>query len=131
MNNNFIEARKLKISILHHVPLFQTYPEWESKKNLMLSSFFWGYICLQVGAGQLAKNYGPKLFLCVAIFVTSLFTILIPILGEAIGYGGVILCRIVQGLSQGFLVPSIHNLLSHWAPTSERATYGSAVYAGE
>ncbi|XP_050502755.1 putative inorganic phosphate cotransporter [Diabrotica virgifera virgifera] len=110
---------------------YPTYPEWKPKKNLMLSSFFWGYICLQIGAGQLAKNYGPKRFLCCAIFITSLFTILTPVLGGVLGYGGVILCRIVQGLSQGFLVPSLHNLLSQWAPVTERATWGSAVYAGQ
>ncbi|CAG9865516.1 unnamed protein product [Phyllotreta striolata] len=110
---------------------YKTYPEWKSKKNLMLSSFFWGYIVLQVGAGQLAKNYGPKLFLGSAIFITSISTILVPILGDAIGYGGIIFCRVLQGLSQGFLVPSVHNLLGQWAPLSERATFGSAVYAGQ
>lgn len=110
---------------------YPVYPEWASKKNLMLSSFFWGYICLQVGAGQLAKNYGPKLFLFGAISITSLFTLLTPVFGARIGYGGIILCRIIQGLSQGFLVPSIHNLLSQWAPATERATWGSGVYAGQ
>ncbi|CAH1276049.1 unnamed protein product [Diabrotica balteata] len=64
---------------------YPTYPEWKPKKNLMLSSFFWGYICLQIGAGQLAKNYGPKRFLCCAIFITSLFTILTPVLGGVLG----------------------------------------------
>ncbi|XP_056640310.1 putative inorganic phosphate cotransporter [Diorhabda sublineata] len=110
---------------------YPVYPNWASKKNIMLSSFFWGYICLQIGAGQLAKNYGPKLFLFAAIFITSLFTLLTPYMGALIGYGGIILCRIIQGLSQGFLVPSIHNLLSHWAPATERATWGSGVYAGQ
>ncbi|KAJ8980965.1 hypothetical protein NQ317_013419 [Molorchus minor] len=107
-----------------------TYPEWASKKNLMLSSFFWGYISLQIFAGQLAKNYGPKFFLSAAIFLCSLFTALVPYFGAWFGYGGVIACRVIQGMCQGFLFPSVHNLLSLWAPLSDRTTVASFVYAG-
>ncbi|KAJ8923270.1 hypothetical protein NQ315_001827 [Exocentrus adspersus] len=107
-----------------------TYPDWASQKNIMLSSFFWGYVCFQVGAGQLAKNYGPKLFLGTAIFICSLATILLPLMGDKLGYGGVIACRVIEGLSQGFLFPSLHNLLSAWVPIVDRATIGSFVYTG-
>ncbi|KAJ8946323.1 hypothetical protein NQ318_004212 [Aromia moschata] len=107
-----------------------TYPEWSEKKNVMLSSFFWGYICLQVVAGQIAKNYGPKLFLTGAIFTCSTFSILIPILGERYGYEAVIMCRIIQGLAQGFVYPSVHNLLSAWVPLFNRAKVATFVYAG-
>nr|XP_023025554.1 putative inorganic phosphate cotransporter [Leptinotarsa decemlineata] len=89
-----------------------TYPEWSKKKNLMLSSFFWGYICLQVIAGQLAKNYGPKRFMSASAFIGSVFCMLIPIFGAYLGYSGVIVCRIITGLSQGFIFPCVHNLLS-------------------
>ncbi|XP_023014196.2 putative inorganic phosphate cotransporter [Leptinotarsa decemlineata] len=109
---------------------YPTYPEWAEKKNMIISSFFWGYICLQVGAGQIAKNYGPKLFLGSALFIASLFSILIPIFGKEFGYTGVMVCRIIQGLSQGFLLPSIHNLLSSWSPLSERSKWGGMVYNG-
>ncbi|KAJ8946321.1 hypothetical protein NQ318_004210 [Aromia moschata] len=106
-----------------------TYPEWTSEKNIMLSSFFWGYVSLQIFAGQLAKNYGPKLFLTVAIFTCSLFTALVPFFGSWLGSGGVIACRVIQGMCQGFLFPSVHNLLSFWAPLIDRTTIGSFVYA--
>ncbi|KAJ8980964.1 hypothetical protein NQ317_013418 [Molorchus minor] len=107
-----------------------TYPEWSEKKNVMLSSFFWGYICLQIVAGQIAKNYGPKLFLTGAIFTCSTFSLLIPVLGARYGYEGVIACRIIQGLAQGFVYPSVHNLLSAWVPLVNRAKVASFVYAG-
>lgn len=96
----------------------------------MHSSFFWGYICLQIGAGQLAERFGPKLFLCGAMATTSLFAILIPVFGAQFGYVGVIICRVMQGLSQGFLYPSVHNLLGKWTPLQERAKTASYVYCG-
>ncbi|XP_023014226.2 putative inorganic phosphate cotransporter [Leptinotarsa decemlineata] len=126
----------LNVAIVEMIPEdsvvkdYPTYPEWKDHKNTVLSSFFWGYICLQVGAGQLAKNYGPKLFLGGAIFIGSLFSILIPVFGKQFGYIGVIVCRIIQGMTQGFMLPSTHNLLSSWAPLSERAKWGGIVYNG-
>ncbi|CAH0563482.1 unnamed protein product [Brassicogethes aeneus] len=111
-------------------PDIKTYPEWKDYKNTMLSSFFWGYVCLQIGAGQIAKKFGPKLSLTLAIAVSSSFSILLPILADVIGYQGVIICRVFQGLSQGFLYPSFHHLLSVWAPNSERSKVISFVYTG-
>ncbi|VEN35349.1 unnamed protein product [Callosobruchus maculatus] len=107
-----------------------TYPEWESEKNVMLSAFFWGYVLTQIPAGQLAEYFGPKRFLSAAILTCSLFSVLIPVLGGQFGYGGVILCRIVQGLTQGFIYPSIHHLISAWVPLANRANIASFVYAG-
>ncbi|VEN35350.1 unnamed protein product [Callosobruchus maculatus] len=110
---------------------FPTYPEWSEKKNIILSSFFWGYICFQVFASQLAKNLGVKVIFSISMAVASLFTILIPFFGEQFGYGGVIACRIIQGAVQGFLLPCLHTLLSNWAPIAERAKFGGLVYAGQ
>lgn len=106
------------------------YPEWEDQKNMMLSSFFIGYVCLQIGAGQLAEKYGPKLFLSISLVITSLFSILLPPFGAWFGYQGVIVCRVIQGLSQGFMYPSMHHLLGRWIPLRERAKVATFTYAG-
>lgn len=47
-----------------------------------------------------------------------------------LGSWGVMICRILQGLSQGFFFPSSHNLLGKWVPPNERARMGTFVYAG-
>lgn len=113
-----------------HFLHFQTYPEWKQHKQLMLSSFFWGYICLQVLAGQLGKKFGAKYPLLFVMIISSVITIFIPLLGDQFGWKGVIACRILQGLTQGFLIPSCHTVLSCWAPLSERTKFGAIVYAG-
>lgn len=82
-----------------------------------------------MGAGQLAEHYGPKWFLIAAMTLSSLFTLLIPIMAN---YGAyfVVICRVMQGLTQGFFFPSIQFLLSKWVPLNERSRMGSFVYAG-
>ncbi|RZB39599.1 inorganic phosphate cotransporter [Asbolus verrucosus] len=110
-------------------PSIPTYPEW-TQKEIILSAFFWGYVIPQIGAGQIAKKFGPKWFLAVTMFLNSLFTLLIPVMAINVGQGGVIACRIIQGLNQGFLFPSIHNLLGKWTPLQERSKIASFVYTG-
>lgn len=98
-------------------------------RSNMLSAFFWGYVPPQLFAGKLAELYGPKWFLTCAMTVSSVFTALIPAMATASPWA-VMVCRIIQGLSQGFFFPSIQYLLGKWAPLSERSRMASFVYAG-
>uniref|UniRef100_A0ABK8FQZ9 Major facilitator superfamily (MFS) profile domain-containing protein n=1 Tax=Anopheles gambiae TaxID=7165 RepID=A0ABK8FQZ9_ANOGA len=105
--------------------------DWdEETKSVILSSFFWGYVVTQIPAGQLAQRYGPKILLLFSIGVCSLLAVLTPFCAHAGGAKAVIGLRIVQGLSQGFIFPSTHTMLSRWAPASERGRLGTLSYAG-
>ncbi|XP_044252508.1 putative inorganic phosphate cotransporter isoform X1 [Tribolium madens] len=109
-------------------PDIPTY-DWEDK-SVVLSSFFWGYVVLQVFAGQFGKTYGPRWFLVVAMTINSIVCVLTPIVADKLGSKGVMGCRVVQGLFQGFIFPSVHNILGKWAPTPERSRIGTFVYSG-
>lgn len=79
---------------------------------------------------MLAKKIGPKWPLIGAMTVCSISSLLIPVMAEKAGSGGVMACRVVQGLCQGFVFPSTHAALSRWAPLPERSRIGSFVYTG-
>ncbi|KAG5865887.1 hypothetical protein JTB14_037307 [Gonioctena quinquepunctata] len=100
-------------------------------KNVIMSSFFWGYVMPQIGAGWVATHYGPKWFLVGSMTASSLTGFLIPTIAAHFGSCGVMICRAVQGLCQGFIVPSIHTLLAKWLPPDERGTFPSLVYGGK
>ncbi|XP_017785014.1 PREDICTED: putative inorganic phosphate cotransporter [Nicrophorus vespilloides] len=111
----------------HGPPGIPTY-DWDDT-NVILSSFFWGYVIPQIGAGQLAKNFGPRYILISAMSLCSMFSILIPFMAS-LGSYGVMICRVFQGFGQGFFYPCAHNILSKWVPLGERTRMGTFVYAG-
>ncbi|KAJ8946308.1 hypothetical protein NQ318_004197 [Aromia moschata] len=100
-------------------PDIPTY-EWHDK-SVILSSFYWGYVALQVFAGKLGRTYGTKWFLVGAMAVNSAAFTSIPFFAEKLGSKGVMGCRMVQGLAQGFVFPSLSVVLGQWAPLNERS----------
>ncbi|XP_074033932.1 putative inorganic phosphate cotransporter [Leptinotarsa decemlineata] len=109
----------------------RTIPTYEwTDKNVIISAFFWGYVLPQVGAGWLATHYGPKWFLVGSMMASSIAGFLIPMSAAYFGSKGVMICRALQGVCQGFVIPSVHMLLARWVPKDERSMVSSIVYAG-
>uniref|UniRef100_A0A1B6CEG3 Putative inorganic phosphate cotransporter n=1 Tax=Clastoptera arizonana TaxID=38151 RepID=A0A1B6CEG3_9HEMI len=104
---------------------------WDSaKKGTILSSYFWGYIIMQVPAGQLARRLGPKYLLCGSTMICGILTILSPIFALHFNWLGFCFTRVLQGLSQGFICPSINTHMAKWAPPLERSRIFSFVFCG-
>ncbi|XP_058061471.1 putative inorganic phosphate cotransporter isoform X1 [Anopheles bellator] len=105
--------------------------DWDERtKSLILSSFFWGYVVTQIPAGQLAQRFGPKILLLLSVGICSALAVLTPVCANVGNAKAVIALRVIQGLSQGFIFPSTHTMLSRWAPASERGRLGTLSYAG-
>eukprot|EP01052_Picozoa_sp_SAG31_P053269 SAG31_NODE_13569_length_860_cov_1.873850_1_plen_162_part_01 len=78
---------------------------WSLKTQaLVMSSFFWGYICSQVFGALLAQRYGGKLVLGTAGLAWSALTVLTPVAANA-GMLPLLLCRVLLGVSEGCLIP--------------------------
>uniref|UniRef100_A0A6P7FS33 Putative inorganic phosphate cotransporter n=1 Tax=Diabrotica virgifera virgifera TaxID=50390 RepID=A0A6P7FS33_DIAVI len=103
--------------------------DWKNK-SVILSSFFWGYIGLQLFAADWGRRYGSKRFLLGAMTINCTALALVPLLAEHFGSIGVMCSRVVQGLCQGFVYPSISNLLGRWTHISERSRLGSLTLSG-
>lgn len=111
-------------------PDFEEFDWNEETKSTILSSFFWGYVVTQIPAGQMAQRVGPKILLLFSLAICSTLAILTPLCAHIGGSKLVMGLRIIQGLSQGFIFPSTHTMLSKWAPASERGRLGTYCYAG-
>jgi MFS family permease len=89
-------------------------------QGLVLSSFFVGYLLLQVVGGLLADRFGGKIVLAVGVLLWSLFTVLTPP-AASIGFGILIATRILMGMGEAVTFPSIYSIYSRWVPLTERS----------
>ncbi|XP_077289182.1 putative inorganic phosphate cotransporter isoform X2 [Arctopsyche grandis] len=105
--------------------------DWNKKiQNYVLGSFYWGYVFMQIPAGQLSYRYGGKWFVGLALIINGFISFVIPFAAGKGGWKAVCVCRSLQGFSQGFVIPSFHTLLGRWAPFAERNRMGNFIYTG-
>lgn len=83
----------------------------------------------QVPAGLLAQRFGPKIFLLSTGIICSVLTLLTPV-AAAIDWKVLCGLRVLQGLAQGVIFPSVHTSLSKWVHPSERGFLGTFTYSG-
>lgn len=109
----------------------EDYFDWNVQiQSVILSSFFWGYIVLQIPGGELAARFGGSILITLCIAINSAISLLIPLGAHYGGWKLVCACRVLQGLSQGFIFPSVHNLIGKWIPLEEKSRFGTLIYSG-
>lgn len=104
------------------------YPWNEYQVNLILGSFFWGYICTELPGGRLAEIIGAKRVFGYSMFVSSAITLLTP-LAAAYGYTAVAALRTVLGFMLGATWPAIQPMTAKWIPPTERSKFVSNMMA--
>ena len=92
----------------------------ETVKGLVLSSFFVGYLAMQVAGGWMAHRIGGKLVLGFAVIWWSVFTILTPV-AAFVSLTALIVARIALGLGEAAAFPASFALFSKWVPPAERS----------
>ncbi|XP_013416430.1 sialin-like [Lingula anatina] len=104
--------------------------DWDkSLRGTILSSFFYGYICTQILGGWLAGRYGGKHVLGTAMVIVLAMTVVTPIAARTHPYL-VIAVRVLMGLADGVVFPSMHTLWGQWAPPLERSKLMTFCYSG-
>jgi ACS family sodium-dependent inorganic phosphate cotransporter len=89
-------------------------------QGTVLSSFFVGYLLLQIVGGRLADRFGGKIVLGAGVLAWSLFTVLTPPAAH-LGFGTLLAARIAMGMGEAVTFPSIYSLYGRWIPVSERS----------
>lgn len=73
------------------------YSPW--KQNVIQGSFFWGYVLTEIPGGRLGEVIGPRKVIGCSVLFASLLTLLIPLVSDFIGYYGLLILRLLQGLA--------------------------------
>lgn len=113
----YIDRVNISVAI---IPMAEDMAWTPEMMGRVLSSFFVGYLLLQVVGGRLADRFGGKAVLGAGVLLWSLFTILTPP-AAYLGFGLLILVRILMGTGEAVTFPSIYTLYSRWVPLTERS----------
>ncbi len=113
----YIDRVNISVAIIPMAADMGWSPELQGR---VLSSFFVGYLLLQVIGGRLADRYGGKAVLGAGVLLWSLFTALTPPAAQA-GFALLIVVRILMGTGEAVTFPSIYTLYSRWVPLTERS----------
>ena len=92
----------------------------ETTKGYVLSSFFIGYLILQVASGTLANRYGGRIVLGGAVIWWSLVTIVTPP-AALYSFSALIAARIALGLGEAAVFPASINMIGRWVPPARRS----------
>eukprot|EP00092_Neocalanus_flemingeri_P012832 GFUD01013826.1.p1 GENE.GFUD01013826.1~~GFUD01013826.1.p1 ORF type:complete len:478 (-),score=134.62 GFUD01013826.1:105-1538(-) len=104
--------------------------QWsDSNMAHVLGAFNYGMILTMVCGGPLSDMLGGKYLLLMVTLVSSLCTILIPVLADS-SLPGLITCQVVYGLSGGLVVPALSCMIARWEPRSQRGRLATIIYTG-
>lgn len=97
--------------------------EWDAyQQNLMLGSFFWGYLLTELPGGRLAEVIGGRRVFGYSMLFASVLTLLTPIAAYT-NYIAVVILRAVLGFFLGASWPAIHPLTAVWIPPMDRSKF--------
>lgn len=82
-------------------------------QGYLKSSFFLGYVLLQIPGGTLAEKYGTKKVLGLALFITSVLTLLTPMTANW-NVWALIVMRIFMGIFEAVTYPSLPPLVQRY-----------------
>lgn len=100
----------------------------QSSKGTILSTFYYGYACSQVPGGWAAQKIGGRRVLLLSFVLWSLTCALLPLDPNRVLL--LVIARLLVGVAQGFIFPSIHTVLAQWVPPHERSRSVSLTTSG-
>ncbi|KAK3923783.1 Sialin [Frankliniella fusca] len=103
--------------------------QWdEHKQNLILGSFFWGYLMTELPGGRLAETVGARRVLGVSMLLASLLTLVTPVAAN-LSYLAIVALRALIGFLLGVTWPSMLPMAAQWIPPADRSKFMSNMMA--
>ena len=122
----YIDRVNISIAI---IPLAREKGYDSATKGLILSSFFWGYLWLQLPGGWMADRFGGKRVLAAGVALWSVATFLTPP-AASISLGALLAMRAMLGAGEALNFPAVHSIAARWTIGSERARAISLHFSG-
>lgn len=93
---------------------------WDPKmQGIILGSFYYSYVFMQIPSGRLAEVYGAKWIIAISLMGTAIVNVLTPLMSDSVA--ALTISRIALGFAQGGLFPACFALIPKWFPLKERS----------
>ncbi|XP_066974251.1 uncharacterized transporter slc-17.2-like [Macrobrachium rosenbergii] len=131
-NANVSRWNRLPILIVTGTPSLRQSQEFdwdEETQGMILGCFFYGYMVGNLLGGFASEYLGGRVTLGISVLSVSIVSLLSPVCvrtSTALYVG----LRIVSGIFQGPLFPSIFTLMAAWIPPKDKASFSSIVFVG-
>jgi MFS transporter, ACS family, solute carrier family 17 (sodium-dependent inorganic phosphate cotransporter), other len=122
----YVDRVSISIAI---IPLARAKGYDSAAQGLILSSFFWGYLWLQMLGGWMADRFGGKRVLAAGVAAWSIATFLTPP-AASISFGVLLAMRMLLGAGEAVHFPAVHSIAARWTIASERARAISLHFSG-
>lgn len=111
------------------IPMAQDLGLSPTFSGLVQSSFFWGYILVQLPGGYAVAKAGGRRMLPIGVALWSLATAALPV-AAATAIPALCVSRAAVGLGQGLAPPSTTELIARTVPDTQRSSAVSKAFSG-
>ncbi|MDR3099249.1 MAG: MFS transporter [Paraburkholderia sp.] len=121
---NYIDRAALSVAMPMISKEFELTPE---RQGLILSSFFWTYLFMQMPSGMLADRFKPRIIIAVATLGWGFFQ---GLAAFCTGWFSLLLTRLGLGIAEGPIYPAGGKLNALWLTANERTRGASLLDSG-
>lgn len=98
-------------------------------QGMILGSFFWGYLFLQIPGGVLSERYGATRVIFFTMLPVGLLGLISPLCARVSSWLFLVI-RILVGVGEGALYSATHALWGRWSPPHERTKLVGISFSG-
>lgn len=115
------------------IPMAKEFGWDHATVGAIFASSYYGYTPMQIPSGVMAHHFSrPTLQIFCCMMLLMMLHAVIPFAVRGSGDPRVLYALMVPlGVAQALLNPSLHKLISSWAPVSERTRVHNSIYAGQ
>ena len=88
-------------------------------QGVVLGSFWYTYMMMQVPSGRLAETVGGKTIVTISLIGSGLINLVTPLIASRTGL--LVASRMLLGVVQGGIFPSCYAMIGKWFPLKERS----------
>jgi len=94
--------------------------DWSpTTQGMILGSFWWTYMTMQIPSGRMAELFGGKKIVAISLIGSGIINMFTPLASHSLFL--LIMTRMALGLVQGGIFPSCYALVGKWFPLNERS----------